>query len=373
MFISLSKHIIKNMIFLITFLLISCINSSQKYYEIGVALPLSGDIASFGESTKRGIELALDEVNNLGGINGKSLKVIYEDTRCEGKLGVTSIKKFIEVDKVNIVIGGVCSSVALAMSTFANESLTPLVVPFASSPDLENAGEYIFKIMPSDAFQGVVAAQWMHDLGYKNIAVIFTNNAWGLGLKNAFIKESNNIGLVITTIQTTQEGQKDFRSELVNIKELNVDVIFAPTYPKEAGQMLKQAKDLGITLPVFGGDPWGGSKDLIETAGKAADEVFFTAPMQYEGKEFKEFAQKFKNRYGIEPDAPASAGFDALHIVSLVLNGEKLTGPEIQKALSNVKNFKGATGITTFDETGSVRTKTFAKMTVKNGEYLRFQ
>ena len=113
----------------------------------------------------------------------------------------------------------------------------------------------------------------------------------------AFIDESKNIGLEIVTIQTTQEGQKDFRSELINIKELKAVAIFAPTYPKEAGQMLKQAQDLGLKIPIFGGDPWGGSRDLIETAGKTAEGVFFTAPMQYEGKEYQEFAIKFKNKY----------------------------------------------------------------------------
>jgi len=342
-----------------------------KTIKIGAILPLTGDLASFGQHCKNGMDIAIEEVNKK--LEGKiKIKVIYEDDQNNANLAVSAMNKLIDIEKVPAVIGGIASSIALAEVPIANAKKVVLMCAFASSPKLTKAGEYKFRIMPSDDYQGIEAAEWITKLGFKKVAIIYTHNDWGIALKDAFVSNFVKLGGEIIYEEGINPEEKDFRSVIAKIKTKNPEAIFVPTYPREGAIIVRQIKEAGIKAQIFGGDPWA-NRDFIIGAGKAAEGIYFTAPLQYQGKEFQEFAEIYKKKYGEAPDLTASAGYDALKIIAfsiekLIEQNKEITGSSLKEVLRGIKDFPGATGFTTFDEDGDVIGKPFGKMVIKNGK-----
>lgn len=373
----MKKHItILTVVLFILSILVSMSGCNSKSngteIKIGRLLPLTGPAASYGQSEKKGTDLALEEINNAGGIQGRKISIIYEDEKCEPKEGVSAIKKLIDIDKVPLVLGATCSTVTLAVAPIANEKKIVLFSPLSSAAEITNAGPYVFRVMPSDAFQSNVLAKWISDRGYNKIGVLFINNAWGVGVKDAFVKEYQKLGGNLAGIEACNEGEKNFRTQLTKLISLNVDALFFPTMPKEGGQILKQLKELGNKKPIFGADAWS-VKELLDAAGDAANDAYYTMPAQYEGPEYQEFAKKFEAKYGQKPDVNAAGAYDALKIAAMTIGNvmmKKLpvTGEHIKAEMDHVKGFKGATGDTTFDENGDPIGKIFEKMRIDNGQ-----
>jgi branched-chain amino acid transport system substrate-binding protein len=350
--------------------LVGCNKKEKAEIDIGRLLPLTGPAASYGQSEKKGTELALEEINNAGGIQGRKIKIIYEDEKCEPKEGVSAIQKLIDIDKVPLVLGATCSTVTLAVAPIANENKVVLLSPLSSAAEITNAGPYVFRVMPSDAFQSNVLAKWISDMGYKKIGVLFINNAWGVGVKDAFVKEYQRLGGKVLGIEACNEGEKNFRTQLTKLASLNVDALFLPTMPKEGGQILKQLKELGINKRIFGADAWS-VKELLDEAGAAANGIYYSVPAQYDGPEYQEFSRKFEAKYGQKPDVNAAGAYDALKIASMTIGkviskNLPVTGEDIKMEMEQVKGFKGATGDTTFDKNGDPIGKKFEKMQINN-------
>jgi len=375
------KHITtiaRNLIYLFVVLTIFSCSSSKPpkevtTYKIGAIFPLTGEVASFGQNCRKGIEIALNERNNAAA--GSQIQIIYEDNKGDPKSGVSAMEKLININKVPVVLGGMASSIALAEAPIANRNLVVLMCTFASSPEITNAGDYVFRIMPSDAYQGLVSADWVNALGYKKVAILYTHNDWGLALKDVFEENFSKLGKIVH-IEGINPEEKDFRSVLTKIKEKQPDAIFMPTYPKEGAILVKQAKELGINAKIFGGDPWA-NEDFIKGAGDSAESVLYTAPMKYQGQEYQHFAQVYKEKYKEEPDLSASAGYDSIRVIIFAIENlenekKEITGQNIKNILYTVMNFPGATGLTTFDENGDVKGKGFAKMVIKNGKSIEW-
>ena len=175
---------------------IGCAKKEVKEVKIGTISPLTGAAASYGEKMTRAIDLAVQEVNDKGGINGKKVVVIHEDDKLEAKDGVTAFKKLTSIDKVSAVIGAVGSSVTLAISPVAESSKIPLITPISSAVSISKAGDFIFRICPSDAIQGVIISKWIKEKGFNNIAILCINNDYGTGLKDRFKEEFTKLGFV---------------------------------------------------------------------------------------------------------------------------------------------------------------------------------
>lgn len=334
--------------------------------SIGAALPMTGSTSYYGEDSKRGIDMALDEINSAGGVRGRQLKVIYEDTQGSGNQAINAVRKLISADNVPAIIGCGTSTETMAVAPVVEQNKRVLVSPVSSAASISRAGNFVFRSVPSDGLQARDLAGWIRELNYQRIALLFVNQTWGVGLKDDFVREFQSRGGEVLTAESTDLDEKDFRTQLTSMKAKNPEAYVAIIYAKEGGILLKQARELGIAGQFFGADPWT-KQQFQDAAGPAADGVLFTTPAKYQGTEFAAFADNYRKRYGKEPGIYDAHGYDCMKLVAKAIEEGGTTGPEIQAAMAKIKGFQGVTGDTTFDENGDVLSKTFARMTWSGG------
>jgi branched-chain amino acid transport system substrate-binding protein len=339
--------------------------------RIGAILPLTGDAAKYGKASKQGIELGLEEINASGGIQKKKLEVIYEDDQADPRLGVSAFEKLITVNKVPVVIGPLPSSVALAVAPLAEKNKVILLSPAASSPALTNAGDYVFRNVVSDLFEGMALAEFVYShLHLRNVSIIYINNDFGVGLKNSFSEKFEGLGGKIITTESFNQGSTDFRTQLSKIKTGNPQGIYLIGY-REMGRILRQATELGIraqflSIAMFE-DP-----EILKIAGESAEGIYysFRAYDPQSGDELvKKFVKDYMAKYTVEPDIFAALSYDAIRIISLAIRNVGTNPDAIKKFLYTVKDFPGVTGKITFDKNGDIIGTMSIKM-VKDGKFV---
>ena len=340
--------------------------------KIGVILPLTGDGSKYGESGKKAIELALEEIDSNERIDEQKIDVIYEDSWSTPKGGVSAIQKLITTDKVQAVIGGMFSSVTLAIAPIAEKNKVVVLSPTSSSPKITDAGDYIFRNCASDIFEGAIMGKFAYDkLGFKKVAILYINNDYGVGIKDVFIKTFGAKGGAITVVDAFEQRSTDFRAQLTKIKGSEPQAIYIVGY-KELGQLLKQAKEIGINSQflstVMFEDP-----EILKIAGGAAEGVIYSAraynPEIEEGVTYK-FVKLFKQKYNVTPDIFAGLSYDAMKILALTIEQGCRSGEEIKNALYSIKHYPAVVGDTSFDENGDVIQPAVLK-TVKNGKFVK--
>jgi branched-chain amino acid transport system substrate-binding protein len=338
----------------------------SKEIKVGATLPLSGDAAIWGNNTREGIELALNEINERGGVLGKKVKVIYEDTEALPQKGVSAYTKLVQVDKVVAIIDDSVSSVTLAMAPLAQKDHIVILATGATAPAISQAGEYIFRIWNSDTYEGQYAAEYAFNvLGLRDIAILYINNDYGKGLDDVFTSEFQKLGGKIVSSQSFEQNSTDMRSQLSKIQATNPTGLYLVGYPKEIPVALVQAKELGISAKLIGTvamqDP-----TLIENAREAAEGLMFPYPKDPSGKEVETFKISFKKKYGKDPGITSDVGYDAVKMLSkaVELSGG-ISGEDIRRGLNMLKDYPGASGVMTFDENGDVHKPMGIKVVVK--------
>jgi branched-chain amino acid transport system substrate-binding protein len=341
--------------------------SSQKTLEIGAVLPLTGDIASYGVRVKQGAEIALQELKGKG---LASMTIEFQDDRNVAKDAVNIMKDFCAVKRYPVVIGAAGSSVSSAIVPIANEFKVVQLSPLSSAENLtKQGGEYFFRVCPADDQQARILASWVAAKGYDKIAVVYTNNAWGLGLANGF---KSYYSRKITVFEGTAEGQSDFRTLLTKVKAEGCKAIVSPTYPKDGGLLVRQAKELGLQVDLYGADNWG-APEFTQIAGTAADGCRFVAQYSYDGPEFKSLNAKFKKLTGKDADVFVAYGYDSVYaIAQAAKNAKSWRGTDIRDALRSVR-FQGASGFIEFDEHGNLKTDAFVKKIIQNGKAITYK
>lgn len=343
------------------------LSCAKSLIKIGCITPLSGDYHQYGDRVRKGADLALEEINAAGGVDGKKLGVVYEDDQLNAKLGVNAINKLITVDKVPVILGAFGSSVTLAVAPIAEKNKVVLITSSSTADSIKDAGEYIFRNVPTNQKQGADQAQFAYEeLGARKAAILYINNDYGTTLRDSFRGKFRQLGGEITSEDGHNEKNTDFRTMLQKAAAKNPDVLYVPSHDQETGLLLKQAKELGIKLPVIGCD---GSitKTLIEVAQDAAEGSIYSSFGWNQ-----EFEDKFKKKYGENPDAYAATSYDAVYIIAEAIRKGGYTGPGIQKAMLQLKNFPGVSGLTTFDEFGEVN-KPYHQFVVRKGEFVLYR
>lgn len=353
---------------LCTLSLINCSQTDKKEIKIGVISPLTGPAASFGIAQKNGSDLAAEELNVKGGINGMKINLIYEDSQLDPNKALSAFKKLTSIDKVTIVIGQGSTSEILAMSPSAEKEKVILISPGASGAKISEAGDYIFRISPSDAFQGAMGAKFALKKGYKKGVIIFVNNDWGTGLKDGFKKDFEKGGGELVLTEAVDPSTKDFRTILTKIKSINPDFIYIPIHPDQAGVILKQIKELAVRSQLIGADSFS-EKSILTVAGNAADGVIFTMPVENKDVAFQDFQKKYKEKYKTDASYIAAASYDTVMVLAKAISEAGADTEKIKRTLYSIKNYKGASGDITFDEHGDVVNKSFSLMIIKNGKY----
>jgi branched-chain amino acid transport system substrate-binding protein len=341
-------------------------NGGKEEITVGAVLPLTGPVASYGQNAKTGIDLALNEINSSS--LPFTIRVLYEDDSGKVETALSAAQKLISTDRVPLIIGEAASGLSLALAPIANQQQVVLFTPISSAAELtQKGGDFFFRVCPSDAFQAHDLASWLMERNLKTASVLVINNGWGTSLKDEFQSSYQKLGATIATIQTCNEGDRDFRSHLGKLMQTKPDAIVAFTYGKEGGPFLRQARELGVKTPIFGGDVWG-SPELVEAAGEAAEGVFFTFPKSPSGKRFEEFAALYRQRYQKEPDIYSSYSYDLTYILSEALKSGARTGPQFRDYLHRTEGYEGVTGLTKFNSKGDVTTKKFSRQTIQGGK-----
>ena len=321
--------------------------------RIGEFGSLTGAQATFGTSTQNGIQLAVDEANAAGGVNGKTLKVIALDDQGKPEEAAVVVTKLITQEKAQVILGEVASSLSLAAAPICQEHKIPMISPSSTNPNVTQVGDYVFRVCFIDPFQGQVMADFaMGNLKAKTAAILRDQKSdYSMGLADFFIKRFKEKGGTILTDQSYVGGDVDFKSQLTNIREQKPDVVFVPGYYGEVGLIAKQARELGIKVALLGGDGWDSSK-LYEIGGAALDGCYFSSHYSSDSTDPKvrDFVKKYQARFGQVPDALATLGYDSTGVLVAALKSAKsLEAADIRDAIAATKNYPGVTGSISLD------------------------
>jgi branched-chain amino acid transport system substrate-binding protein len=342
--------------------------------KVGEFASLTGKEATFGTSSHEGTVLAIEELNAAGGLLGKKLELVYEDNRSTPGESLTIAKKLINNDKVIAILGEVASGRSLEVAPFAQQSHIPQISPSSTNPDVTRIGDYIFRVCFIDPFQGKLLANFAQGtLKAKKIA-IFSDVAapYSVGLAKYFREAWVAGGGVVASEVKYTGGDKDFKAQLTVIKNAQPDAIMVPGYYTDAGLIVAQARQLGISVPLFGGDGWE-APELIQIAG-AENLVGTYYSTHFSPSSTDPLAQKFvtayKARYGGKvPDAMAALGYDsAMVLADAIKRAGSTDGQKLRDAIAATKDFPGATGLTTLDANRDA-SKPAVIITVKDGKF----
>lgn len=349
--------------------------SSDKPIKIGAILPLSGDIANWGDAARKGIDLALKEINESGGINGNNLEVIYEDDQCDKTKAVTAAQKLINVDEVEVIIGPLCSGSVLASAPTA-EDAGVVILGFGSTAAISDAGDYIFRHTYSDAYQGsFLADQISNEFNIKKVDIIYVNNDYGNGLFSGFKEAFENMEGSIVNEQAYNPETLDFNTILTKIKSSDAEALVIISYGKEGGILVKRARELGIENQIFATDNFG-TEEVIASGGGSVESVIFTSsvPPNEESMEVKKFEDNFIELYNEKPGIlfVSASGYDAVNIVAKAIKDSSYNGKNIKNYLYSMENYKGISGDISFDEKGDA-TKDFMLQIIRNGKFIPYE
>jgi branched-chain amino acid transport system substrate-binding protein len=363
----------KRSTFLSTLLALGIAASAQGQDEIvvGEYASLTGGSASFGQSSHKGTQLAIDEINAAGGVLGKKIKLITEDDQSQAGQPATIVRKLISQDKVVAVLGEVASSKSLEAAPICQQNKIPMISPASTNPKVTEVGDYIFRVCFIDPFQGKVMSKFALAKGWKNVAMLTdVKQDYSMGLAEAFVKHFTANGGTIVKDQKYSTGDKDFKAQLTSIKATKPDAIFVPGYYGEVSLIARQAKLLGIKVPLLGGDGWVGDS-LLKVAGPSLDGSFFSCHFSAEDKNpaTQGFVAKYKAKYGAVPDDMAALGYDsAMILVDSIKRAGTTEADKLRQAIAATKEFKAITGTITIDEQRNA-SKSAVILTIGNGGF----
>lgn len=347
--------------------------SGKGTIAIGEFASLTGKEAAFGQSSHKGTSLAIEELNAAGGLLGRKITFVYEDNRSTPGESATIVKKLITRDGVVAVLGEVASGRSLEAAPICQANKIPMISPSSTNPKVTETGDFIFRVCFIDPFQGTVMAKFARQkVNAKKVAVLSDVAApYSLGLAQFFKEQFTKDGGEIVSEQKFSSGDKDFKAQLTAIKGANPEAIFAPCYYTEAGLIVRQARQLGITVPLLGGDGWE-APELIQIGGESLEGCFYSTHYSPEDANpaVQEFVKKFKAKNGGEvPDAMAALGYDSAMVLAEAIKKAGTTdGAKVRDAIAATKDYAGVTGKTTLDANRNA-TKPAVILAIKDGKF----
>jgi branched-chain amino acid transport system substrate-binding protein len=324
---------------------------------IGHVGSLTGAEASFGTSTENGIQLAIEEINARGGIKGKRVALKTYDDQGKPEEAAVAATRLITQDKVTVLLGEVASSRSLAMAPIADANQVPQITPTSTNPRVTKDGDktrpYVFRVCFIDPFQGTVMAKFAREnLKLKEVAILRdVGSDYSVGLADFFKKKFEELGGIIVNDQSFKAGDQDFKAQLTTIKGKKPEMIYVPGYYTDVALVARQARELGIKVPLGGGDGWDSAK-LYEIAQGALDGSFFSNHYTDENPDplIQNFVKRYKEKFGGTPDSMAALGYDAAHVAfDAMMRAPDLSGPAVRDAIAATRNFPGVGGTITID------------------------
>lgn len=329
--------------------------------KVGANLEMTGGSASYGISSKNAIELAFKEINEKGGINGKQLELVVADNKSEAAEATNAMQKLVSQDNVVAVIGPNLSSSVIAASAINNSAKVLDIAPMATNPYVTvdqvsgKTKDFNYRTCFIDPFQGTVMAKFATaELGVGNAAVLIDNSSdYAKGLAQFFKENFVKEGGAVTAEESYLQKDTDFKATLTKIKATNPDFLYVPGYYQEVGLIVKQARELGMNMPIAGGDGWDSAK-MPEIAGAAAlNNTYFSSLYSPEDSSDinKNFVAAYEKAYGQKPDVFAALSYDSALLVAEAIKNAGSTEPaKISEAMAKINGFSGVSGSVTFDD-----------------------
>ena len=374
-------------------LIAGCGGPSSDELVIGEFGSLTGNDATFGQSTKEGVQLALDELTQQkqGKIGGLKVRAVVEDDQGKPEEAATVVQKLINQDQVICVIGEVASSRSLAAAPICQDAHVPMISPSSTNPKVTEVGDYIFRMCFIDPFQGTVMAKFAAtNLGLKKVAILKdVKNDYSVGLAKFFTDAFTQLGGTIVTEQAYSAGDQDFRAQLTAIKAKSPQAIFLPGYYTEAGLIARQARELGLNQPILGGDGWE-SAQLLQIGGDAMNGNYYSNHFAVDNPDprLQGFLKKYRDTFKHDPDAIGGLAYDAAVVLFQSLDKLSTQNPNVFKGLASSKagspdrkeaeqklrdivaataNFPGVTGNITLDQNRNA-SKPAVVLAIKGGK-----
>ena len=329
---------------------------SSDTIKIGANFEMTGNVANYGQATLDGLNLAIEEINAAGGVNGKKLEVISADNKSEAAEAVNAATKLISDDNVKVIVGPAVTANVIAESQVATDAKIPVIAPDATSPDVtvENGQvkPFIFRSCFIDPQQGSVMAKFASENLKAKTAVVYVDNSsdYSKSLGKVFKEQFEKAGGQVVMEQAFLAKDQDFKATLTSIKTANADVLFVPAYYEEVGKIVKQARELGITSPILGTDGWDDSKVADIAGTEALNNTYFSTHYSDKDESVKPFIEAFTKKYGHAPNVFAALGYDAGKMLAEAIKNANSDDPEkIRDAIEGIKDLKVGTGIITMD------------------------
>lgn len=367
--------------------------SSTDELVIGEYGSLTGNDSDFGQSTKKGVELALDELtaSSQGKVGGLPVRVVVEDDQGRPEEAATAVKKLVNSDRAIAVIGEVASSRSLAGAPICQENSVPMISPSSTNAAVTQVGDYIFRMCFIDDFQGVVMAKFtLETLGFKNVAILKdVKNDYSVGLTGVYTNAYKAAGGTIATEQAYSAGDQDFRAQLTSIKGKKPQAIFVPGYYGDVGLIARQARELGLQMPILGTDGWE-SDQLITIGGEALEGCYYSNHFAVDNPDpgLQGFLQKHRDKYGAEPNAITGLAYDAARVLLTSMeklhqqdpaafaglgsskagtDARKVATKKLRDIIATTTQYAGVTGNITLDENRNA-TKPAVVIEIKGGK-----
>lgn len=340
---------------------------------VGEVGSLTGNDATFGTSNHAGVELAVKQINASGGINGRKVRVIVLDDQGKPEEAATAVTKLITQDKVNAILGEVASTRSLAMAPIAQQNKVPMISPSSTNPEVTKKGDYIFRVCFIDPFQGAVMAKFAYNtLKVRKAAILKdVKNDYSIGLAQFFEKTFKELGGEIIAESSYSANDIDFKSQLTSLKSKNPQAIFVPGYYTEVGLIARQARELGLKVPLLGGDGWDSEK-LREIGGNALEGSFFSNHYSPDDMSpvVQKFISEFKAEFGKIPDGLAAMGYDAAMVLfEAMKRASTPSGVALRDAIANTKNYQAVTGVISIDSDRNA-VKSAVVIEIKDGKFV---
>ena len=356
----------------------------QRELKVAVAAPYTGSGAAFGEMIKRGAELKEKEINEAGGINGMKLTLLFEDDAGKGSEASLVAERIANNAQIVAVVGHFNSTCSLAGQEIYDRAGIVELSPGSTAVNVCEGSPWTFRNLYRDDFQGKFIAQYIDNVltDLESVAVFFDNDDYGRGLRNAFVAEAEKIGLNLVASEAYERDSTNFKAQLTSIKAKNPDAIFISGLFAEAGLIVKQGREAGITAQFFGADGVD-SPDFLTIAGSAAEGIYLTTPFTFGAadEKAKQMASNFEAFHGVAPDTWAALTYDAVGMIAEAL--EKTYNAEasiaenrkaIREHLASLdtpeEGYKGVTGLTYFDINGDTVNKPAYVKIVKDGQFV---
>lgn len=349
--------------------------NGEETFVIGGLGPLTGSAASYGISVKQGAEIAINEINEAGGVKvgDKTVKLAlnFKDDEASEETAITAYNSLMD-EGINALLGNVTSAPCIVIKDYAAQDGILQITPSGSAINCITDADNAFRLCFTDPLQGKTMADFaVNDLGYKNIAVIFNNSdEYSTGMKDAFVEEVAALGGNVVSTQAFNEGDVDFTAQLTAIKNTNAEILFVPTYYEAAAYIAQQAKDIGLGLPLIGGDGWDGVLKQV-TDPSTVEGAIFLSPFLSTDPEVADFVNAYETAYKATPDQFAADGYDVVYVMKAAMEKAGSTESADMIAAMTEIQVDGLTGSVKFSADGEPE-KGAKFVTIKDGQYAAY-